>query len=647
MTFLKNNITRITALVIVSIVYTLARQPQISQHEANDLASQFSFEKIPLPEISDSADFKYVREVNPSLENISAWISAVGASAALNDIDGDGLANDVCYIDTRTDKVIIAPVPGTGDRYRPFELKVSKNEYDEHTMAPMGTLPGDINEDGRMDIIVYYWGRTPIAFLNNQHGYTEHEIVDSDERWYTNAASLADLDGDGHLDLIFGNYFADDARILDRHAKTNERMQHSMSRAYNAGANRLLLLKTIDKSENPALPIFEDHSSALSEEVARGWTLALGAADLDGDLLPEIYFANDFGPDRLLHNRSTPGGLRFAELVGREDFMTPSSSILGKDSFKGMGLDFGDINADGFLDLYVSNITAKYALHESHFLFVSSGEVDLMQAGIAPYVNESEKLGLSRSDWSWDARLVDFNNDGELEAIQATGFVKGDVDRWPELQELAMSNDEVVSLPGSWLRLQPGDDISGRTHNRFFVRAKDKRYYDIAKEIGIDDPHVTRGLAIADVDGDGDMDFLTANQWERSVFYRNDTKSANAYLILNLLLPLERSDPSVTTVFSGINPPFIKSRAAIGASVSISLPDGKTLSGFVDGGSGHSGKRSHEVHFGLGKVDKTRAIGVTVRWRDPSGNTHEETLALPPGRHSVVLAWPGEGVAGL
>jgi hypothetical protein len=64
-------------------------------------------------------------------------------------------------------------------------------------------------------------------------------------------------------------------------------------------------------------------NDVLSDEVSGGWTLAMGAADLDGDLLPELYLANDFGPDRLLHNRSTTGHLRFAVLEGRRDFTTP------------------------------------------------------------------------------------------------------------------------------------------------------------------------------------------------------------------------------------------------------------------------------------------------------------------------------------
>jgi len=89
-------------------------------------------------------------------------------------------------------------------------------------------------------------------------------------------------------------------------------MQHSMSRAFNAGRNRLLLWQGADAGS----VTFCDTPGVLPDEVALGWTLAAGAADLDGDLRPEIYFSNDFGPDRLLHNLSTLGHLKFEVLEG-------------------------------------------------------------------------------------------------------------------------------------------------------------------------------------------------------------------------------------------------------------------------------------------------------------------------------------------
>jgi hypothetical protein len=74
-----------------------------------------------------------------------------------------------------------------------------------------------------------------------------------------------------------------------------------------------------------------------------GWTLALEAADLSGDLLPEIYVANDFGRDRLLLNKCLPGQQRFEIRATQRDLFVPGSKVLGRDSFKGMGVDFADI----------------------------------------------------------------------------------------------------------------------------------------------------------------------------------------------------------------------------------------------------------------------------------------------------------------
>jgi hypothetical protein len=534
----------------------------------------------------------------------------------LNDLDGDGLSNDVCYVDVRTDQVIVAPVPGTGMRYAPFALDAG-GLYRRETMAPMGCLPGDMNEDGSMDILVYYWGRTPIAFIKNgtsmnAGAYRPAEIFPGNERWYTNAAVFADIDGDGHADLIVGNYFEDGARILDANAGGQEHMQHSMSKAFNGGSKRFMLWNL---TEGGSIE-FRDVPGLLSDDAAHGWTLAIGAADLDGDLLPEIYLANDFGPDRLLHNLSTPGHVRFEELHGVRTVTVPKSKVLGQDSFKSMGVDFGDVNGDGWPDIFVSNIAAPYALEESHFLWMSTGRIDLMRSGIAPYVDRGESLGVSRSSWGWDARLADFNNDGVLEALQAVGFVRGEKNRWPELHEVAMGNDELLSKPGVWHHIEPGDDLSGHDHNPFYVRAGDGRYYDVAREMGMAESHVSRGIAIADVDGDGRLDYALANQWEDSLFFRNVTPQPGAFLGLRI----RHSNGTPVT----------------GATARVYLPDGHSLTAQVDGGNGHSGKRSPEIHFGLGNLAANGHVRVEIRWRDRKG-VHAREDTMTPGWHDVRL----------
>ncbi len=645
--FILRRLKMLIIVCLITAVYFLAQQPKLSGAERARLASQFKFSSHLLPELQTDRQ-KRVRMVHKDFEHFAGWISAVGASVALSDLDGDGLPNDVCYVDTRIDKAIAAPVPGSPDRYKPFILDPAPLPFDAATTAPMGCLPGDFNEDGLMDIMVYYWGRSPVIFLRRDLSgasgalpmsldqYTPCELSANVERWYTNAATQADLDGDGHTDILIGNYFPDGARILDASADDREHMQHSMSRAFNGGRKRFMLWRAATGGPAPSAQ-FEDANSGLDSKLIEGWTLSIGAADLNGDLLPEIYIANDFGPDHLLLNLSEPGQLRFKELTGKRTIATPGSKTLGHDSYKGMGTDFADLNGDGLLDIAVSNIAGEYALEESHFLWLSTGELSRMKDGLAPYVDRSEELGLSRSSWGWDVRFGDFNNDGELEVIQATGFMQGDINRWPELHELAMGNDQLLSSPRSWPRFQPGDDVSGHGFDPFFARARDGRYYDIAAQIGLDQPHISRGIATADTDGDGRLDFAVANQWQPSFFYRNEIGDAGAFLGLKLMLPLSGQAIAALTDQPGCQSMIKKGRPAIGASATVYLPDGRRLVGQVDGGSGHSGKKSPDLHFGLGNVSSQEKLRVDLRWRNSAGEIKEQTLYLSQGWHTVTL----------
>lgn len=629
-------IPRLVAAALVIGLGVAAMEPTSSEQDLDRLASRFSLarpiELPPTPGVTLAA----VRNVHPSLSRISGWISSVGASVALGDLDSDGLPNDLCDVDPRTDKVTLRPVPGTGDRYNAFTMDLQRAKFDS-TMAPMGCLFGDLNEDGLLDVIVYYWGRAPVAFLQRDEGarmsragFEEAELVPGSERWFTNSATLADFDGDGHIDILFANYFPDGGDTLNVSGTGVEEMHDTKSKSFNGGRKHFLLFKSATRGAKPTVS-FEVAQPFDDPALDRSWTLAVAAADLDGDGLADLYLANDFGPDRLLLNQSTPGHLKFRVVEGKRGFFTPKSAVLGQDSFKGMGAEVGDISGNGLPDILVSNIAAPFSLQESHMVWVNNGDRQAFARGEAPYSQQSEKLGLSRSGWGWDIKLADLNNDGTPEVIQATGFLKGSVDRWPELQALATSNDRIMSDPRFWPRFRPGDDLSGHQTNPIFARDARGRFADIGPRLGIVEPWVTRGIALADVDGDGLLDIVYANQWEPSAYVHNECRGCGGYLGLRLLL---QKGSSTVEVIAGR--PRLQLPPAIGAKVTLLSTEGKPLrTGQVDGGNGHSGRRSPELHFGLGTSPQPQQV--KLEWRSFDGKPQTKTLTVGPGWQTVLL----------
>jgi hypothetical protein len=633
----------VTAFLFVGVNVALANV------DGDKVAPKYGFREMPiaLPPGYNNQKMETIRPVNPDYKKIQAWISSVGASVAINDLTGHGRANSLCIVDTRTNQVIVTHTPTAppADQFTPFTLDAAPLIIDA-TMAPTGCTPGDFNTDGRMDLLITYWGRTPILFMAkpdkaplNKASYLPQELVKSDSpdgtytgpQWYTDAAYVGDLDGSGHPSIVIGNYFVDDSDVLDPHGLKNVHMNDSLSRAQNGGGDRVLRWYASTTGDKPSASYVEE-KKAISFDASSGWTLAIAGADLTDDGLPELYIANDFGHHHLLYNVSTRGKIRFKEATGERTPITPKSFVLGKGSFKGMGVDMADLNGKGKFDMVVSNINQAWGLEESNFVWENQTDSPAemkakLSKGVAPFTQKAQQYGVAWTGWCWDVKMGDFLNNGDLAIVQATGFVKGKIDRWPWLQELAMANDNLLSNPAMWPKVGAGDDIAGDNVLAFYVRTENGKYANITEQLGLDVEIPTRAIAMSDTRGNGALDFAVARQWGPPAFYANTAPDLGNYLNLNLYRP-SNGNAAAGDGLAGIGAP------AYSATAKVTSSNGTRI-GQLDGGSGHGGYRSFGVHFGLG--NHTGASTVELKWLDVDGTPHTQTLKLEPGTHNLML----------
>jgi hypothetical protein len=128
----------------------VAARPGLSDAQARALAARYRFTVETVNTTPPGA--KYVRQVEPGLEKIRAWISAAGAAVALADLRGLGRPADMCLVDPRDDSVTVRPALPTDHGYPPVALSLTGLPHDA-TMAPMGCVPADLDEDGDLDLI--------------------------------------------------------------------------------------------------------------------------------------------------------------------------------------------------------------------------------------------------------------------------------------------------------------------------------------------------------------------------------------------------------------------------------------------------------------------------------------------------------------
>jgi len=558
-------------------------------------------------------------ELSPRFANIMPWLSSVGAAVAGVDFDGDGLTDLYCTSSGRDvpNRLFRNRGDGSFDEVAARAGVACGNRQG----ACMHAVFGDVDNDGDLDLYVVKWAEENQFFINRGDGTFRDATAEAGVGYwgYGNAATFVDYDRDGLLDLLVGNYFADslpDPRT-GRMARSNlwdpltTRVMHStFTHADNGG--RTLLYRGIGGGR------FEE----VAREVGlrfRGWTLAVGAADLNNDGWPDLYLANDFGPDELYFNTgATEWPPRFRRVVD-----TTAHPGIGDDWWKGMNVDFGDVDGNGYLDLYVTNILARrYKTDEGNMLWLNVA--DPVSPGGRRFWNAAEASGVHDGGWGWGAKFLDANNDGLLDIFALNGFVNGDVNHtyWFALQEMVTQTRNNAADAADWPPMADRD-LSGYERSRLFVQlppdpaprrngsgTRPPRFAEVAARAGIDDLDNGRGVAVIDFDDDGALDLYVANQGATSLLYHNRLERVSPgrrWLGLRL-----EGRPDLRREVGGRM--LASTAGAVGARVELDA-GGRTQVREVSGGSGYASQSEPRLHFGLGRGGRPERL--RVRW--PSG----------------------------
>ena len=437
----------------------------------------------------------------------------------------------------------------------------------------------DYDNDGWRDLLVVRFG-TPLLY-HNQHDGTFRDVSAASgltKFGNTIAAMTFDYDNDGNLDLLFGNYFKP-VNLLD--LKDPHVLPNDLDNAVNGGGVTLW--------HGDGHGRFEERTAQAGLGTHTGWTLDVGHGDFDNDGRQDIYLADDYGTDKLFFNN------------GDGTFRDASEKSIGVDTRKGMNVDVGDYDNDGWLDVYVTNITDEY-MKECNMLWHNNAD--------GTFTDLSRETGTCETLWGWAAKFGDYDNDGLLDLFVVNGLrLAGPENYIPVLVEL-------ITKPGvDFTDVRGWPDIgtmtwSGYQKKKFFRNLDGHAFKEMSAEAGVDNDKDGRGIGVGDFDNDGRLDFYQANADQDSLLYHNTSTGTGHWVELTLVGTASNRD-------------------AIGARVTLKTAS-RSMIREVNGGNGYAGQSSTRVHFGLG-TDAAIA-SLQIRW--PSGTV--QTVAAPIDRITTV-----------
>ncbi len=555
---------------------------------------------------------------------------ADGSGVALGDVDGDG----------RTD-VYLCRIAGPNALYR----NLGGWQFEEITegagvaladRASTGAAFADVDGDGDLDLIVTATGHPNSLLINDGTGvFTD---VSGEAGFRVSRASrsmtLADVDGDGDLDLYVTNNKTRVARdLFPPEDRTSERVMVRRGERYEVVpefadhyrvtrigdfVRRFELAEEDEFYLNDGAGRFEpvsftggrflDERGEPLTEAPRDWGLSVRFHDLNGDAIPDLYVCNDFeSPDHIWIN---DGGGRFR---------AAPPELIRTTSLACMTLDFADVDRDGVEDLFTADMEGVDEVRRKRILPQmlpdTTGPGDLtsrpqrtrntlqLNRGDGTYADLAPMAGITGSDWTWGALFLDVDLDGYEDLLLTTGHA------WDLL-------DADLQMRAGEARGQIDWQVENRLYpplllpNLAFHNRGDSTFDERSERWGFGvEPDIAQGIAGGDLDGDGDSDLVVSRLNAPPLVLRNESSAPRVRVRLDGLAPNTRGIGATIHVLGGS---VAEQRREVTATASY-LSSSEPAYTFAAGGDG--------------------PLSIEVRW--PSGETTRVDGVVPNRLYEV------------